>query len=652
MAMPAAVGSLQVRVGAAVLLAALAVWAWDGFGLRGALRETAIDAVLALAPPKPAPLLTVVDIDSDTLARYGDWPWNRAQMARLVAQVAGGEPAAVAIDILFAGPDRHSPAAAARRIAAETGRADIADLVPSLPDGDALLAVALARRPVALGAVLETVPTPDFEPLTPVLASTAPAPTELWRTAGASGPPPMLRNAAQGLGIIAIAPDGDGVVRRVPLLALAGDAPVPGLAVEAVRLAEGAGALILDGAQNVLRIGGRVVPLGTDGQLRLGPALPAAWAARTVPAHRLLSGSADAASLSGHVVLIGSSAVEVGALRRTAGNPAAPSLQIQADAAAALLAGDVAHRPGWLAQGETAGALLLGLAALAAVAALRPLGGLCAGLGAGLLWMAAAAALVLARGLLVDPLGPPVVGAVTLAVALAMGFIETEWRERRLRSRFEQHLAPAVVARIAADPSALKLRGELRVITALFTDVEGFTSMTERAQPEALVAVLDRYFDRLSEVVVAHGGMADKFVGDAMLAFFNMPLDLPDHAGRALACALALRAETEKLRREPAFAALGFGRTRIGMETGPAVVGDVGGRRKLDYTAHGMAVSMAARLEAANKDLGTSICIGPGAAALLPPGAARSIGPIAVRGRAAQLEVFIPAGDREPPGPG
>ncbi|QRG06622.1 adenylate/guanylate cyclase domain-containing protein [Xanthobacter dioxanivorans] len=652
MAMPAAVGSLQVRVGAAVLLAALAVWAWDGFGLRGALRETAIDAVLALAPPKPAPLLTVVDIDSDTLARYGDWPWNRAQMARLVAQVAGGEPAAVAIDILFAGPDRHSPAAAARRIAAETGRADIADLVPSLPDGDALLAVALARRPVALGAVLETVPTPDFEPLTPVLASTAPAPTELWRTAGASGPPPMLRNAAQGLGIIAIAPDGDGVVRRVPLLALAGDAPVPGLAVEAVRLAEGAGALILDGAQNVLRIGGRVVPLGTDGQLRLGPALPAAWAARTVPAHRLLSGSADAASLSGRVVLIGSSAVEVGALRRTAGNPAAPSLQIQADAAAALLAGDVAHRPGWLAQGETAGALLLGLAALAAVAALRPLGGLCAGLGAGLLWMAAAVALVLARGLLVDPLGPPVVGAVTLAVALAMGFIETEWRERRLRSRFEQHLAPAVVARIAADPSALKLRGELRVITALFTDVEGFTSMTERAQPEALVAVLDRYFDRLSEVVVAHGGMADRFVGDAMLAFFNMPLDLPDHAGRALACALALRAETEKLRREPAFAALGFGRTRIGMETGPAVVGDVGGRRKLDYTAHGMAVSMAARLEAANKDLGTSICIGPGAAALLPPGAARSIGPIAVRGRAAKLEVFIPAGDREPPGPG
>lgn len=652
MAMPAAVGSLQVRVGAAVLLAALAVWAWDGFGLRGALRETAIDAVLALAPPKPAPLLTVVDIDSDTLARYGDWPWNRAQMARLVAQVAGGEPAAVAIDILFAGPDRHSPAAAARRIAAETGRADIADLVPSLPDGDALLAVALARRPVALGAVLETVPTPDFEPLTPVLASTAPAPTELWRTAGASGPPPMLRNAAQGLGIIAIAPDGDGVVRRVPLLALAGDAPVPGLAVEAVRLAEGAGALILDGAQNVLRIGGRVVPLGTDGQLRLGPALPAARAARTVPAHRLLSGSADAASLSGHVVLIGSSAVEVGALRRTAGNPAAPSLQIQADAAAALLAGDVAHRPGWLAQGETAGALLLGLAALAAVAALRPLGGLCAGLGAGLLWMAAAAALVLARGLLVDPLGPPVVGAVTLAVALAMGFIETEWRERRLRSRFEQHLAPAVVARIAADPSALKLRGELRVITALFTDVEGFTSMTERAQPEALVAVLDRYFDRLSEVVVAHGGMADKIVGDAMLAFFNMPLDLPDHAGRALACALALRAETEKLRREPAFAALGFGRTRIGMETGPAVVGDVGGRRKLDYTAHGMAVSMAARLEAANKDLGTSICIGPGAAALLAPGAARSIGPIAVRGRAAKLEVFIPAGDREPPGPG
>jgi adenylate cyclase len=189
-----------------------------------------------------------------------------------------------------------------------------------------------------------------------------------------------------------------------------------------------------------------------------------------------------------------------------------------------------------------------------------------------------------------------------------------------------------VVELIAANPSVLKLRGERRPITSLFTDIEGFTAMTHRAQPEALVALLDEYFEGVAQIVIDHGGTIDKLVGDALHAFFNTPLDLADHPVRAVHCAIAIRAWTEAYRKTSPAAALGLGRTRIGVETGDAVVGDVGIRAKLDYTAYGDAVNSASRLEAANKELGSSICIGPKAASHCPPDLLRPTGMIRLRG--------------------
>ncbi len=146
----------------------------------------------------------------------------------------------------------------------------------------------------------------------------------------------------------------------------------------------------------------------------------------------------------------------------------------------------------------------------------------------------------------------------------------------------------------------------------------------------------------LVDVIVDHGGMVDKIVGDAIHALFNAPIDLPDHPQRAVECALALSEACAEFRERPLARALGLGQTRIGVETGPAIVGDVGGKRKLDYTAHGTAINTAARLEAANKELGTTICIGPVAAARLAPGTVRSVGKLMIRGRSETLEVFEP----------
>ncbi|MDP3320694.1 MAG: adenylate/guanylate cyclase domain-containing protein, partial [Bosea sp. (in: a-proteobacteria)] len=211
-------------------------------------------------------------------------------------------------------------------------------------------------------------------------------------------------------------------------------------------------------------------------------------------------------------------------------------------------------------------------------------------------------------------------------------FSESRWREARLRRRFEQHLAPGVVERIVADPGSLKLSGERREVTALFTDIEGFTQTTREAGPEQLVAVLDGYFEGVTRIVGAHGGMVDKLVGDAVHALFNAPFDLEDHPRRALACAVAILDWTETYRATGLAAAIGLGRTRQGLETGIAIVGDVGVGAKLDYTAHGEAVNMAARLEALNKELGSSICVGPVAASRCDPALLRLLGTVELRG--------------------
>jgi adenylate cyclase len=139
------------------------------------------------------------------------------------------------------------------------------------------------------------------------------------------------------------------------------------------------------------------------------------------------------------------------------------------------------------------------------------------------IWAGAAIAAVPGLSLLIDPVGPPIIALAAFATATMARFVREEWRARLLRVSFEQHLAPQVVRRIATDPAALRLSGEIREITALFTDIEDFTSMTERAEPTELVALLDMYFDAAARIVSDHGGMIDKIVGDAIHAIYNAP---------------------------------------------------------------------------------------------------------------------------------
>lgn len=606
----------------------VAAWLSGAGAFRDILRENALDVLLPrLVNPPATPAVLVVDIDRATLARYGSWPWPRSLLGELLGAVAQAEPAAIGLDVLLDGKDVPDEASGVGASAA----------------GDAAIAGAAKAAPTVFGFVLDDAEAADRLPKTPLLMRGRPRLSEIWTATSAIGPAPPIADAAAGFGALVLSPDADGRIRRVPLLVNAGGYLRPGIAVELVRVGLAAAGFLVEEAPPVVRIGPIAAPLDPDAQFRIVPTGAAFWERRTVSAAAVMTDPAARARLAGQVVLIGSSAPEAGGLRVAAASAATPSVHIQADAIERLLHGPLPSTPGYIRPSEAAATTALAILAAALPLWLRPLNATVAMLAASFAWVIGSAALFRTQGLLLDPAGPVAVSIASFAVFSLAAYVANDQRTRALRQRFEKHLAPAVVRRIVENPDLVRLEGESREITALFTDIEGFTAMTERTEARKLVALLDDYLDEMCQVVLAHGGMVEKIVGDAVHAIFNAPVDLPGHPKRAFECALDIVAVSEKVRQRPLARELGLGRTRVGLETGPVIVGDVGGGRKLDYTAHGTAMNTAARLEAANKELGSSICIGPNAAAQLDPKRLRSLGQIRLRGLAAPVEVFTSA---------
>src|SRR5262249_34165891 len=545
---------------------------------RGVLRDSAYDIVLDadqriwVARQAELPVI-VVDIDRPSIEAFGPWPWPRETIARLVEAVAGRRPAAIAIDVLFAEAGDRSPAALARRLGALTDRPEISALAEEVPDGDKQLADAVKSAPVVV--VLD--PDLDSTLLGPPIVSRGPLPfNDLWQAAGAVGPAPALAAAASGVGALSLPGSADGIIRHVPLFVVAGRTLLPGLAVDAVRLARGASNFLIEVGPPILTIGDRRIALPRDGLLRLLPVPPERHGVRTLAAADVLEGQADTRRLTGALVLIGGSSPELGGLRKTPSDPLTPSVQIHADAIEQILAGRVPRPIGATSIAEPLTILVIGTLAVAVGAVLSPLVGMVILVGAlAALWAASLTMSGLADPP-PDPLTPSIAAALAFAVTSITTYSMTRRREALVRRRLEQHLAPAVVRRIVEHPGSVKLNGERREVTALFTDIDDFTAMTHRAGPEELVAVLDQYFEGVAGIVIEHGGMIDKIVGDAVHALFNAPIDLEDHSRRAVDCAIAICAWTEAFRCRAAPAAMKFGRTRIGIETGQAIVGDVG----------------------------------------------------------------------------
>ena len=600
-------------LGAAVLTAGLLLRQPDF--VIGA-RESAIDAVSRLKGAAGSPGVVVIDIDDASVRALGGWPWPREQLAKLIGNIADARPAAIAIDIVL------------------TGNCGTVD------PGNAALAQALAKAPVALGFVVADVQA-ALPPQSPVALRPPVGIPLLWRSEGAELPCPEFIASAQGLGTVSLAGNQSATVRAVPGIIGIGSELYPGLAVEALRLSAEAGTIIVSGARDaMLAVGGIAAHLDSAGEVRLHASKPEQWAARTIPATDVMT--APPLQLGGKIVLVGVSLAQLGSLRPTAATPLAPSTQIQADIVSGLLGGELPWRPASAPIFEVLAMLLA--ATLATLSALRLKPAMAAAATAGLSMSAAIAAAFAYHqmGLAFDPLIPALgVFAAGLASGISQ-YSAARAAEAAIRRSFEQRLPPAIVARLSKAGADLRLESEERIVTALFTDIEGFSGLTVKTGPRELIRLLDGYYEGLTRIIAECGGMVDKIVGDAAHAFFNMPLELANHQGRALECAEAILRFSEEYSARPEVKRFGFGRTRIGIETGPAMVGDVGSYGKFDYSAHGNAVNLAARLQEANKRTGTSILVGPGLRSSNPPGwDFRSHGIHDMRG-IGRVEIFTP----------
>ncbi len=627
-------------------------------------RLAVFDSYQRLSPrPAPATPVKIIDIDDRSLAEIGQWPWPRHRLADLVDRLTSAGAAAIAFDMVFAEPDRMAPSEIARMLPGAAGAAGLAGLLERLPNPDRRFRDAIARSPVVLGMGLVDRPTDRAPELMAGMAAIGPDPLAFLRPfSGAVANLPMLEGVARGQGSFSVTADADDVIRRVPLVQTIEGRIVPSLAVEALRVAQGASTLgirsraVTEAAAagrraglETLRVGQVDVPVDPDGHVWMHY--------RTIEPERTLSASsvldpntpADALreAVEGHILLIGTSAVGLKDLRSTPLNPFEAGVAIHAGLLEQMLTGWFLTRPDWIVGLEVGGSALLGFVLAVALLLVGP--GMSALLGAGSAvavgaasWMAFEKAHILA-----DPTFPLLtLASVHLTVSL-ITHIFAERDKHAIRTAFTHYLAPAIVSRLAEDPARLKLGGETREMTFLFSDIAGFTTFTERTAPETLVRLLNRYLDGQCGIVMDHGGTVDKIVGDAVHAIFNAPLDQSDHALRAVRCALEMDAFGRAFVAEQAASGLEFGRTRIGVNTGMAVIGNFGGSRRFDYTAHGDAINTAARLEGVNKYFDTHICVAGSTAADCPDIDFRPIGDLVLKGKETAIPAFEPTSGAE-----
>jgi adenylate cyclase len=217
----------------------------------------------------------------------------------------------------------------------------------------------------------------------------------------------------------------------------------------------------------------------------------------------------------------------------------------------------------------------------------------------------------------------------------------------RAHALLSRYFSPNLAERLASDPAAVDLAGQRREITSLFTDMAGFTTLVELLEPDVIAPLLNDYLGEMTDTVFSHGGTVVKIVGDALHVLFGAPADQPDHASRAVACALELDARSQSFVKRWEEKGIALGATRLGLNAGPAIVGNFGGGRYFDYGAYGDTVNIAARLEAANKQLGTRICVGASVVGRVPGFTGRPVGELLLRGRSECLRAFEPLSPEE-----
>jgi adenylate cyclase len=619
-----------VVVALLVLLGALALRIADPAAVTR-LRDFAFDSYQQIQPRtyNPDTPVRIVDIDEAALQEYGQWPWPRTIVARLVDKLTEKGAVVVAFDAVFAEPDRSSISRMVRDLVAFTDPETVQKLAAAVQDNDKVLADAMAQSRVVTGFGFD-------------IKGTGKPPRTFHGVAFAGDQPsqflPQQGGTVKSIDILEAAAKGNGsvntdvdsiVIRRVPMMfRVAGQEGLfPALAIEALRVAQEASTYLIksSGASGELSFGEKTgivaiktgsIEVPTDARGRLVVYDTGHKEERFISARAVLKDEVPAEKIEGNVFFVGTSAIGLKDLRNTPVQDAVPGVELHAQLAEQMLEQKFLARPDYADGAEflylaVIGLLLVVLLPRLSAGKMAVVAAVFIGIGLAVPWIAYSN-----YRLLFDPIYPPITFAAIYVAGTALAFMRTERERAEIRGAFGMYLSPDLVEQLARNPSLLQLGGEQREITVMFTDVRGFTTISEQFDPHGLTRFMNRFLTPMTDLILGLKGTIDKYMGDAIMAFWNAPLPVERHAARACDAALAMQARLAELNQEWKAEAEAEGRKHIpvnigvGLNTGPASVGNFGSTQRFTYSCLGDDVNLASRLEGQCKTYGVGIIIG------------------------------------------
>ncbi len=600
-------------------------------------------------------LVTIVDIDGESLQTVGQWPWGRDTLATLLENLMKQGAIVVGFDMIFPERDRLSPDLIAASMREKGLDDQAADQIADLPSNDVLFGNILSRSRavVGQGAKLAVVvgAREGLPPESPKGFIGGKPHQFLW--------PPfvtVLRNieeieeGAPGRGMVTVSPDNDGVVRRAPAVIKVGENIYPSLVVEMMRVASGPKAPFLV-RSNKLGIRDVVVakfPIETDEKGNIWVYFTKPGQGRYISAASVLDGTAPQERIAGKWILIGTAASGLENIRATPIFGALPGVEVHANMLEMILTNTQLNRPIDAIGQEISFALIVGIimiillpiigAAMSLGLAVVLVGGL-----VGFSWYLFSESLTF-----IDVTYPAISTFGLYSILTYTSYSQTSQEKKQVRGAFGRYLSSALVEQLADDPDRLVLGGEMRDMTLLFCDIRGFTTISEvfKTNPQGLTNLINKFLTPMTNLILDRRGTIDKYMGDCIMAFWNAPIDDDEHALHAADAALCIFEELPKLNERLEAEAKADDRVHhpinvgVGLNSGDCVVGNMGSEQRFDYSVLGDAVNLAARLEGQSKNYGANIVIGEQTYLKIPSYASIEMDLIAVKGKTEAVRIY------------
>ena len=615
------------------------------------LRLTSFDTFQALFPRvtlEDDPVI-VIDIDDESLNRLGQWPWSRNALASLTDKTQLS--AVTGFDIVFAEPDRTGSKELQEMYKQEP---ELVRILEKTADHDETFATSIKDHgTVVLGLAPNNNKTIYYDNQKFGLVTQGDdAKQFVPQYKGLQKNIALLEDASAGLGSMSIG-NNDSIVRTIPTFETINDKLIPSFPLELVRVAIGASTYQIKASNasseeafgeatgiNHVKLGGLVMPTNPDGSLWIYPT--PSKNLNIIPAWKVLNDEYDSSYFEGKITIVGTSASGLFDLRSNAIEQNVPGVTIVAQFVQQIFSNTFLKRPDWLLGLEFLAGLVISVLMTIIIQRNGPVGGLAVfALGNGSV-VYASYYFFINHQYLVDPISPLVICLVAYLVITFFNFLFTELERSKVRTAFSQYLAPAMVEKLAQSSESLVLGGERKEMTFLFSDIRGFTAISEKYQkdPEGLTDLINQVLTVLSNEILATEGTIDKYMGDCIMAFWNAPTDQPDHRDRALQAAFAMQKALTNLNLDLERSEQDTLSVGIGINSGQCIVGNMGSKDRFDYTVLGDAVNLASRLEGQCSHYGFEMILGEETAKTLQGHQIVELDMLAVKGKTEPVKIY------------